>query len=86
MTSPSIDFIRKFRATATQLNGYLVAGDWMRLSEEIGFTAELAAEWADLGYMPAEAAPKIRAGVTPADEREDQAAKAAADRALDRRD
>ncbi len=72
MSAPSIDFIRKFRATATQLNTSVIAGDWMRLSRELGFTAEVAAGWAGLGFMPAEAAPKIRAGMTVAEARQEE--------------
>lgn len=65
-----IEFIHAFRAAATQLNGYRIAGDWARLAEalqadNITLTAADAAHWASLGYLPGDAAPLILDGVTP---------------------
>lgn len=50
-----------FRSLATQLNTLRDARDWM----ESGTPAEVAAQWATLGYRASEAAPLISQGVTP---------------------
>jgi hypothetical protein len=65
-----INFIKSFRASASQLNSYSIAGDWMRLAVQLDaagstLTAADAALWADAGYLPGEAAPLIADGVTP---------------------
>jgi hypothetical protein len=66
-----IDFIIEFRVLATQLNTYAIAGRWMRLREEVPtLTAQEAAAWAGLGYLPEEAESQIRAGITAATARE----------------
>lgn len=65
--SDKIEFIKAFRARATRLNTYRIAGRWMRLREEVPtLTAKEAAAWADLGYLPEEAATQIRAGISAA--------------------
>lgn len=74
--SDRIAFIKAFRTAATRLDTYAIAGRWMRLAEEIpALTAEEAAAWADLGYLPEEAAAQIHSGITAAaaDEMEDHA-------------
>lgn len=68
--SGKITFIQQFRDQAERLNSYAVAGDWMRLAERldgdgIALTAGQAAQWATGGYLPGEAEPLIRSGVTP---------------------
>ncbi|GLY08211.1 hypothetical protein [Actinoplanes sp. NBRC 101535] len=65
-----IEFVKEYRAKASQLTDYRIAGDWARLAEHlqnsgITLTAADAARWADAGYLPAEAAPLISDGVTP---------------------
>lgn len=66
-----VAFITEFRALATQLNTYVIAGRWMRLREEVPtLTAQEAAAWAGLGYLPEEAESQIRAGITAATARE----------------
>lgn len=66
-----VEFIKAFRATARQLNTHPIAGRWMRLREEIPtLTADEAAAWANLGYLPEEAEPQIRDGITAAAARE----------------
>ena len=48
-----IQFIEEFRATAHQLRTYAIAGRWVRLRDEVPtLTAQEAAAWADLGYLP----------------------------------
>jgi hypothetical protein len=65
--SGKIEFIKAFRDAASQLDTYAVAGRWMRLHEELpALTAQEAAAWADLGYLPEEAEPQIRSGITAA--------------------
>lgn len=67
MPDGKIQFMDEFRAAATQLHTYAIAGQWMRLREEVPtLTAREAAAWADLGMLPEEAAPQIRAGITAA--------------------
>lgn len=51
----------EYMATATQLGTYRLAREWMNA----GIDVATAAAWASLGYLPAEAAPLIAAGVTP---------------------
>lgn len=76
--SSKIAFIKAYRAAATQLGTYAIAGDWMRLAEQIPtLTAIEAAAWADLGFYPAEAEAHIRNHVTAA---EFKAAEAEAER------
>ena len=66
-----IQFIEEFRATAHQLRTYAIAGRWVRLRDEVPtLTAQEAAAWADLGYLPEEAADQVRDGVTAAMARE----------------
>ncbi|MFI7608852.1 hypothetical protein ACIBTV_27580 [Micromonospora sp. NPDC049366] len=55
-------YVRDFAARATQLNSYKIGGEWWKMR----VPAEVAAEWADLGYLPEEAAPLITSGITPA--------------------
>lgn len=76
--SEKIAWINEFRVAATQLNGYAIAGDWMRLAwtlrdEGITLTAEEAAAWASRGFFPGEAEPNIRAEITAAMDREMEA-------------
>jgi hypothetical protein len=54
-------YAEEYMAAATHLATYRRAREWM----EAGVSAETAAAWANLGYLPAEAAPLIAAGVTP---------------------
>lgn len=68
-TVQKIPFIHAFRAAASQLNGYRIAGEWMRLAEAlqadgITLTAADAARWADAGYLPGEAVALILDGVS----------------------
>lgn len=60
-----IEFIAAYRATATQLTDRAIARQW----HATGISPREAAAWADLGYLPGEAAPKIAAGVTAAQAR-----------------
>lgn len=55
-------YVREFAAQARQLNSYRIGGQWWKLR----VPAEVAAEWANLGYLPEEAAPLIADGITPA--------------------
>lgn len=64
-----LEFITTYRAAATQLNGYTIAGNWMRLAEAletagVTLTATEAARWADRGFLPEEAGPLILDGIT----------------------
>lgn len=52
-----------YRAIAAQLNTRAIIGDWYRA----GIPAEIAAAWANAGYLPATALPLIAAGMTPED-------------------
>ncbi len=75
VVSDKIAFIREFRDAARQLRDFSIAGDWMRLAwalrdNGIDLTAVDAAAWADLGFRPAEAAPLIASGISPATYRE----------------
>lgn len=54
------EYIEAYRSRTTQLDGYRVAREWM----EAGVDAVAAASWARAGYLPAEAAPRIAAGLT----------------------
>lgn len=66
-----IEFINAYRAAANQLRTHAIAGRWMRLRDEVpALTAEEAAGWANLGYLPEEAEPQIRDGITAAAARE----------------
>lgn len=66
-----IEFIEEFRVAARQLNSYVIAGQWVRLRDEMpGLTAQEAAAWANLGYLPEEAAGQIRSGIPAAMARE----------------
>lgn len=63
-------WVRTYRQRATQLGTLLLAIEWHQLSqrlaaENITLTAEQAATWASRGYLPDEATPLIRSGVTP---------------------
>lgn len=61
-----IEFVKEFREAAHRLNTYAIAGQWMRLAETTPtLTAQEAAAWADLNFLPGEAAPLIAQGVTP---------------------
>jgi hypothetical protein len=65
-----VEFIHEFRTKARQLAGFRLTGDWVRLAEAleadgITLTGDQAARWANTGHLPGEAAPLIRAGVTP---------------------
>lgn len=53
-------YIREFRSAATQLNTSRIGGQWWKLR----VAASDAAEWANLGYLPEDAAPLIRDGIT----------------------
>lgn len=64
-----IEFIKEYKALATQLNTYPIAGNWMRLAvalEAAGVTlaAAEAAKWAGHGYLPEDAGPLILDGIT----------------------
>lgn len=61
---------RTYYQQARQLNTITLATEWHRLShqlatEDITLTVEQAAAWASRGYLPTEAEPLIRSGVTP---------------------
>jgi hypothetical protein len=67
--SGKIRFITDYRAAATQLTDYRIAGDWMRLAwtlrdSGVDLTPTEAAAWADLGMLPEEAGQLILDGVT----------------------
>lgn len=55
------DYVHTYRARARQLTALPIIGQWRALA--VG--AELAAAWANRGYLPDEAAPLIADGVTP---------------------
>lgn len=62
-------FVRTYRTNATRLGTLLLAVAWHKLShavaaEGIVLTAEQAAAWASRGYLPDEAEPSVRAGIT----------------------
>jgi len=64
-----IEFINEYRRLATQMTGYVIAGNWMRLAVAleaagIELTAAEAAKWADHGYLPEEAGQLIADGIT----------------------
>jgi hypothetical protein len=65
----TIAFIRAYLAAAHQLATRQIARDWHILAERLAgqgitVTAQDAAGWADLGYMPGEAEPEILRGLT----------------------
>jgi hypothetical protein len=55
------EYIQTYRARTTQLDDYRIAREWM----DAGIAATIAASWARAGYLPAEALPRIAAGLTP---------------------
>ena len=57
-------FLTTFAQTATQLRTPQIAADWYALSLRTGLSAVMAAQWANLGYLPVEAEHEIVAGVT----------------------
>lgn len=59
-------YARAYMAAATQFGTYRLAREWM----DAGVSAADAAGWANLGYLPEEAAPLIADGITPATVRE----------------
>lgn len=64
-----LEFIQEYRRLATQMAGYTIAGNWMRLAEAletagIELTAADAARWAGRGYLPEEAGQLILDGIT----------------------
>jgi hypothetical protein len=59
-------FSQPFQAEVRQLVTPAIAVDWFLL----GVSGEDAAAWANLGFMPAEAAATIRSGITPQQYRE----------------
>ncbi|MFG1872098.1 hypothetical protein [Micromonospora arborensis] len=54
-------YVHEFASKATQLNDYRTGGRWWKLR----VSADVAAAWANLGYLPERAAPLIAKGVTP---------------------
>lgn len=62
-TSEPGKYVRRYRTTARQLTDFSTAIDWYRS----GVPVEDAIAWADLGYLPGEAASHIAAGRTPAE-------------------
>jgi hypothetical protein len=54
-------YAETYMAAATQLATYRIARQWM----EAGIPAQDAAAWANLGYLPAEAAKLIAQGIGP---------------------
>jgi len=58
------EFVTAYRAAARQLYGPEHILGWLTLDLDV--PAQDAAAWANLGYMPAEAAPLIAQGITPA--------------------
>ncbi|GGM27325.1 hypothetical protein GCM10011608_10110 [Micromonospora sonchi] len=54
-------YTRTYYAAATQLRTSRAAREWM----ESGQPAEVAAQWANIGCLPAEALPLIASGMTP---------------------
>ncbi|MEU7591183.1 hypothetical protein AB0A95_33425 [Micromonospora sp. NPDC049230] len=54
-------YIGEFRALSRQLNTSVIGGRWWKLRVD----AAAAAAWANLGYLPEEAAPLIADGITP---------------------
>ncbi len=66
-------YLHTYRAEATQLGTGRIAREWMETMnfrtatrEQLEQHAREAAEWANLGYLPGEAAPLIADGITPA--------------------
>jgi hypothetical protein len=64
-----LEFIKAYRAAATQMTGHIIAGNWMRLAEALAdagveLTAAEAAKWAGHGYLPEEAGPLLLFGIT----------------------
>lgn len=55
-------YIGEFRAASRQLNTSVIGGRWWKLRVD----AQTAGDWANLGYLPEEAAPLIADGITPA--------------------
>lgn len=66
----AVAFIDAFRTEATQLNGYRIAGRWWKLRVAHNVTPSDAAAWANLGFLPEEAEPLIRDGISPQQHRE----------------
>lgn len=61
------EFVKAFQVRASRLNDTEIGREWFALAERVEgapITAEDAASWANLGYMPGEAERKIQAGVT----------------------
>jgi len=56
-------YVRIYCRLAEQLATPRIGGDWYRMDPRV--TPEVAAQWASLGYYPAEARPLILTGVTP---------------------
>ena len=55
------DYVATYRATARQLATLPIIGQW----RQAGVPADEAAQWANRGYLPAEAEPMIADGVSP---------------------
>lgn len=53
-------YIRTYTANARQLAALPIAGQWRRL----GVDPHTAADWANAGFLPCEAAPLIADGIT----------------------
>ncbi len=75
-----LDFMKRYRAEVggDRLNTWRLAREWSDYAVLLGaggraLSPEEAAEWAKLGYMPGEAFAAIRAGVTIAQARTDNA-------------
>lgn len=69
------EYTTVYMDNARQLATHPLAREWM----EAGVPAEEAAQWANLGYLPGEAAGHIAAGRTPAEVPVTEAAEDAAD-------
>lgn len=54
-------YIAEFRRLSTRLNSHRIGGEWWKMRQP----ADVAAGWANAGYLPGEAAPLIAAGETP---------------------
>lgn len=60
-------YVKEYRQHAKQLNSFKTGGQWWKLRPAGNpVPAVDAAEWANLGYLPEEAAPLIADGITPA--------------------
>jgi hypothetical protein len=73
-TSAPGRYVRRYRTTARQLTDFSIALDWYKT----GVPVDDAIAWADLGYMPGEAAAHIAAGRTPTEVAVAEAAEVAA--------